>query len=226
MAIPHQFAIAQHEKRFTVVGLGMSTCARRVLTALEEKGASDQYHLQPVDFQSGQHKSAHYLETQQPFGQIPVLHDGNFKVYESRAICRYVDDVIQGGHTLVPRDPQHKALVEQWISVEMSHYKPAETLVYELLFKRFRGLGPDATVVEENRKKLGDFYHILNAQLEGKNYLVGDSFTLADLVFLPYTQYLLQQEGFADVLVPYHNVHRWWQTISSRPSWQKVSQLQ
>jgi len=221
--------IQTENKRFTVVGLGMSTCARRVLTTLEEKGASDQYHLQTVNFQQGEHKSVDYLQHQQPFGQIPVLHDhghNNFKVYESRAICRYVDDVINGGTQLVPHDPQHKALVEQWISVEMSHYKPCETLVYELLFKRFRGLGPDATVVEENRKKLGDFYHVLNGQLEGKNYLVGDGFTLADLVFLPYTDYLLKQEGWADFLAPYPNVDRWWRTISSRPSWQKVSQLQ
>jgi len=116
--------------------------------------------------------------------------------------------------------------VEQWVSVEMSHYKPAETLVYELLFKKFRGLETDQAVVEENKKKLEGFLSVLNKELEGKNYLVGEQFSLADLVFLPYTDYLLKQEGFHNFLDAFPNVKRWWQTISSRPSWVKVSQLQ
>ncbi len=46
--------------KYVVVGLGMSTCTRRVLTALEEKGAA--YEIRPVNFGAGEHKSAEYLE--------------------------------------------------------------------------------------------------------------------------------------------------------------------
>jgi len=205
--------------QFTVVGLSMSTCTRRVLTALEEKGAT--YQLQPVNFGQGEHKSAQYLEKHQPFGQIPVFYDGDFKVFESRAIVRYIDDILPG-YQLVPKDPRQRALVEQWVSVEMSHYKPAEALVSELIFKKMFGGVTDAAVVDENTKKLHAFFKILNHQLEGKNYLVGNDFTLADLVFMPYTQYLLGAEGFADVLSGYPNIANWWGKISSRPSWQKV----
>jgi len=207
---------------FTVVGVGMSTCTRRVLTTLEEKHAP--YTLQPVDFSKGEHKSQEYLNNEQPFGQVPVLHDNDFKVYESRAISRYIDEVVYG-NDLTPRDPQLRALMEQWISVEMSNYKPCETLVYELIFKKFRGLGPDEGVVEEARKKLHAFYAVLDKQLGNRSYLVGDHFTLADIFYLPYTQYLLDVEGWGDTLSPYPNVHRWWHTISSRPSWQKVKTM-
>jgi len=209
--------------RFVVHGVGMSTCTRRVLTAIEEKGST--YELRPVNFQVAEHKSHEYVDKHQPFGQVPVLYDGDFRVFESRAICRYVDDVIEGGIELVPKDKKKRALVEQWISVEMSHYKPAETLVAELLFKKFRGQEADQTVVEENKRKLDGFLVILNKELEGKNYLVGEQFSLADLVFLPYTDYLLKQEGFHNYFDAYPNVKRWWHNISTRPSWVKVSQL-
>jgi len=172
-----------------------------------------------------EHKTPEDLQNEQPFGQIPVLHDGDFKVYESRAIVRYIDDVITGGTELVPRDPRLKALVEQWVSVEANHFKSIEALCYELMFKKYRGLTTDAAVVEENRKKFHDFLAIFNTQLQGKNFLVGDHFTLADLVFMPYTEYLLRVDGWGDVFSAYPNVDHWWKNVSSRPSWQKVINL-
>ncbi len=84
---------------------------------------------------------------------------------------------------MVPKDAKQKALVEQWISVEMSHYKVSEVLVGELMFKKMFGKGaPDATIVDENTKKLHNFYKILEKHLEGKTYIVGDDFTLAGMV--------------------------------------------
>jgi len=207
----------------------MSTCTRRVLTTLEEKGIP--YNFTNIDIFQGQHKTQEYLENEQPFGQIPVLHDNqnDYRIYESRAICRYLDDVVpshhEGGHDLVPKQPELRGHVEQWISLEMSHYKSAETLVAELLFSRMRGKEPNEVNIAENKQKLISFLQILDRHLEGRSYLVGHRFTLADLVFLPYTQYLLSVEEYATLYGSFGNVARWWQTISSRPSWQKVISL-
>jgi glutathione S-transferase len=142
---------------------------------LEELGAP--YELKTVNFAIAEHKSPEFLE-RQPFGQVPVFYDDDFKVFESRAIARYIADVTNGPIELLPKDPKQRALVEQWISVETSNYVP-EKLVGELVFKKWRGLEVDEKVVEEYKKKLPGLFSILNKALEGKNYLVGDRLTLA-----------------------------------------------
>jgi glutathione S-transferase len=85
------------------------------------------------DFAKLEHKSPEYLANEQPFGKIPVLHDGDYKIYESRAIARYIAD--NSTNTEVyPRDAKTRGLVEQWISVEQSYFAPAEAIVGQLVF--------------------------------------------------------------------------------------------
>jgi glutathione S-transferase len=55
-------------------------------------------------------------------GQIPALEDGDFSVYESRAIARYVNDT-RGGK-LTPADAKKRAIMEQWISLEQGTITP------------------------------------------------------------------------------------------------------
>jgi len=206
---------------FIVHGAAYSTATQRVLVALEEKGAK--YELKFVDLFKGEHKKAEFVALQ-PFGQIPVLIDGDFKLFESRACARYVDDVT--GASLVPKDSKQRALVEQWISIEESHYTACNTVVWELLFKKLFGAGEtDPKVVEAESKKLHSFYKFLNEHLKGKKFLVGDSFSLADITYMPFTNYLLQIDQFKNVLDAYPNVAAWWKNCTSRPSWVKVMAL-
>src|SRR5262245_48391625 len=72
-----------------VHGHPFSTCTRKVLMTLAE--TETPYEFSVVDFAKGEHKQAPHLE-KQPFGRIPVLEDGAFSFFESRAICRYLDE--------------------------------------------------------------------------------------------------------------------------------------
>eukprot|EP01121_Diplochlamys_sp_Union-15-3_P012118 TRINITY_DN3590_c1_g2_i2.p1 TRINITY_DN3590_c1_g2~~TRINITY_DN3590_c1_g2_i2.p1 ORF type:complete len:216 (-),score=41.79 TRINITY_DN3590_c1_g2_i2:17-664(-) len=210
----------------TVVGIPLSTCTRRVLTVLEETGTS--YTLKPVDFAKGEHKSPEYIAKEQPFGQIPVLHDGSFKLYESRAIIRYLAAKYDKTKTLLPQDPESLGLVEQFISVESSNYK-ADEIVYEKVFKKWRGGEADQAIVDAAFAKVARVYEVLEEHLKNKSgnkgFLVGDHLTLADVVYLPYTGYLLDIEEFKHALDKYPHVHAWWKNVTNRPSWQKVISL-
>jgi len=55
-------------------------------------------------------------------GHIPVLQEGDFTLYESRAIARYINDT--RGNKLMPTDAKARAIVEQWISIEQSTITP------------------------------------------------------------------------------------------------------
>jgi glutathione S-transferase len=200
-------------------GHPMSTCTRKVLTLLEEKGAKAD--LVVVDIMKGEGKQPAHL-ARQPFGQVPAIEDGDFRVYESRAILRYLDETLPGP-ALSPRDPKGRALMEQWISVETSNFTPhAMGVLYQLFFGPMRGQQPDAAKVAESRGKLSTCADVLNKQLERGPHLLGDAFTLADLCYMPYIEYLMQTDA-KDVITSRPNVASWWGRISERPSWRRAT---
>ena len=100
-----------------IFGHPMSTCTRKVLMTLAETKLP--YEFQLVDFAKGEHKQQPHLG-RQPFGHVPAIDDGGFALYESRAICRYLNE--KAGGNLVPTDIQGRATMEQWISVETSNF--------------------------------------------------------------------------------------------------------
>jgi hypothetical protein len=111
---------------------------------------------------------------QQPFGQIPVLIDNGFSLFESRAIVRYLD-AKSAKHPLIPSDPHKKALVDQWISVEQDNYNPPiSSLVNEFIFKAWSGQQPDLANVEVQKKKLAAIVDVLDKHLEKNQYFIGN----------------------------------------------------
>ena len=68
-----------------IFGHTMSTCTRKVLATIHEKGHSPD--LVVVDFAKGEHKGAEHVE-RQPFGQLPALEDGGFTDAVGYAIIR------------------------------------------------------------------------------------------------------------------------------------------
>src|SRR5690349_14977774 len=99
----------------TVYGHPMSTCTRKVLMTLAENEMP--FEMSVVDFATGAHKKEPHI-SRQPFGRIPAIDDDGFQLFESRAICRYLDE--KGGNKLVPSDAKARAKMEQWISIETS----------------------------------------------------------------------------------------------------------
>ena len=196
-----------------------STCTRKVLTTLYEKGVP--FELTVIDLAAGQHKSPEHV-ARQPFGQIPTIEDGDFRLFESRPIIRYVD-ATRPGPALTPSEPKGRALMEQWISVETSNFSPhAMGILYQLYFGPMRGQPTDAAKVEENRKKIAPTLAVLDRQLARGPHFLGEAFTLADICYMPYVQYLTQTDA-RDLIASHSNVAAWWSRVSARPSWKKVT---
>lgn len=199
----------------TVYGNPMSTCTRKVLCLLDEKGADFEFSV--VDFTKGEHKQPAHL-ARQPFGQVPAIDHDGFALYESRAICRYLDEAL-GGPKLIPGDGKHRAIVEQWISVESANFTPhAMKILYQLFFGPMRGQAPDQAVVTAARTSLQHTLAIVERQLAQTPFLAGTEFTLADIVFLPYIEYLVAC-GQGDLFTARPAVSAWWTRCSTRPSW-------
>lgn len=118
-------------------GSPKSTCTRRVAVVLKEKNV--QYEFVPVDMVSGAHKSAEFL-AKQPFGQVPYIEeDAGFRLFESRAIARYIALRYAGQGNKVmpdPADVRAYALFEQAASIELSNFDPfVSQIAFERVFK-------------------------------------------------------------------------------------------
>jgi glutathione S-transferase len=205
-----------------VLGSARATCTLRIIAVA--KALNIPLEIETIDMANRAHKDPEYLKNYQPFGRIPVLIDGDFKLFESRAICRYLVHKYQTKDTiqLIPEDIQQAALVEQYISVEMSEYGSCvDKYVYEAVFKKMHGQTPDEEKLAELRKACEQTLDVYNQMLEGKEYLLGDNFTLADICHLPYGHYAYNA-GLDDVFNASSrpNVARWWKNISNQPAWQ------
>eukprot|EP01114_Cavostelium_apophysatum_P015168 TRINITY_DN4079_c0_g1_i1.p1 TRINITY_DN4079_c0_g1~~TRINITY_DN4079_c0_g1_i1.p1 ORF type:complete len:221 (-),score=51.33 TRINITY_DN4079_c0_g1_i1:21-683(-) len=209
--------------QLTVVGFPISVCTMKVLMVANELGLN--YDFRQVDFANGEHKSADYLAKEQPFGRFPVLHDGDFHLFESRAICIYLASAYDKTGKLFPSDPKVRGLVEQWASVEYSEYKASNEINRELFLNPVIFKVPtDESKVADADQRLRTTLSVLEQHLEKKTskFLVGDDLTVADVFYLPYTHNLLKLERYSNILDKYPAVQAWWKNISSRPSWQKV----
>ncbi len=196
-----------------IYGNPFSTCTRKVLMTLAE--TEQPYELTVVDLAKGEHKGETHLR-HQPFGRVPALDDEGFELFESRAMSRYLNE--RGKGKLLPSDAKARAKVEQWISIETSEFSGhAMKFVYEHVMKRPQ----EAAVLDTARSALEKTLSVMDAQLGRTPYLTGDEFTLADICYMPYIEYLMAtpvKETFAK----YPNVSTWWNRISERPTWKKA----
>lgn len=197
-----------------VYGHPLSTCTRKVLTTLIENQTPYEFEL--VDLMKGEHKQAAYT-SRQPFGQVPAIEDDGFRMFESRAICRYLDAKYEG--KLTPKELKAKAEMEQWISVETSNFAPH---VMKFVFHHILDYAQDPKVLEFSGNKLGETLGVLDAHLAKNQFFAGGQFSLADISFMPYFQAGMMTP-VKDMVGKAPNVMAWWNRVSERPSWQQVA---
>ena len=94
-------------------GADFSVYVRIVRLALAEKGVG--YDLVPVDVFAAGGVPAWYLELH-PFGRIPAFEHDGFRLFETSAIARYVDEAFDGP-ALQPTDPRGRATMNQIIGM-------------------------------------------------------------------------------------------------------------
>jgi glutathione S-transferase len=197
-----------------IYGHPMSTCTRKVLMTLAETNTP--YELTTVDLAKGEHKAQPHL-SRQPFGQVPALDDEGFALFESRAMCRYINEKVSGD--LVPSDTKGRAVMEQWISVEGANFMPhAMKFVYHHVFKRPQ----DEATLEAASKGLETALAVMEAQLSKTPFLAGDKLSLADVCFMPYIDYAMVTPA-KEIFARFPHVSSWWNKISERPTWRKAA---
>jgi glutathione S-transferase len=199
---------------FVVYGVPGSPFMRSVEVALREKGASYRVHvLGPGDGKKPEHLARH------PFGRIPVLDHGDFRLYETQAILRYIDDVIPSP-ALTPSDPRLAARMNQIIGINDWYFFPKVAAV--IVFNRIVGpklLGTPvdeaaiAAAVPQGQVCIAELDRLLGTQ----SYLAGDELTLADILLAPQLDFFaVTPEGRS--LLAGTRLLSWLARMNARPS--------
>lgn len=201
-------------------GSPISTASQRAMVALHEKCLD--FEFVTVDMKSGAHKQEPFISLN-PFGQVPALEDGDLKIFDSRAIAKYVAETYADkGTALVPSNTKPKAVMYSWMEAEAHQFDPAASkLAWELHYKPMFGMSTDPAQVEEHETKLAKVLDVYEARLSVSKYLACDCFTLADMNHLP-VLHCLSNIAAKKVLDARPHVAAWAADITARPAWVKV----
>ena len=187
--------------------------AMRCLWMLEEMGKP--YQLVEKTTRSDDLQSAEYLRLN-PNARIPTLVDGDLVLWESMAINLYLARKYEG--PMHCPGPEVLGLAAQWSFWAMLE---TEALLLDLLQHRavLPEFARDASYAERDELLLKKPLGVLNDTLAGRDYLVGNSFTVADLNVAS----ILVWGKMARLNLSSHSeVARWFDTGLARPAYGRV----
>lgn len=116
-----------------------------------------------------------------PNGLIPVIEDGDFVLWESNTICRYLANQYEGAR-LLPIEPKLRARVEQWVDWQATDLNSAWRYAFVSLIRK-SPKHTDPVLLQESIDAWNQKMGILDAHLATtRGYVAGDGLTLADIV--------------------------------------------
>lgn len=159
-----------------------------------------------VDLANGAHKTPEFLKLN-PFGQVPVLEDGDVVVNDSNAILVYVATKL-GAKDWLPDDLASIAKIQKWLSVAAGEiaYGPCAARLITVFGADFR---PDEVIARAHR-----ILCLIDAELGKHRFIIGERPTIADVAL--YSYIAGAPEGNVD-LTPHPQVRQWLTRIEALP---------
>ncbi|SHG79402.1 glutathione S-transferase family protein [Ferrimonas marina] len=179
----------------------------KVALFLEESGLP--YELIPVDTLKGEQHSAEYRAIN-PNGKTPAIVDEGQRVFDSNAILLYLAEKTgKFGGKLEERGEMLSWLM--FIATGLGPFSGQSV--------HFRRNAPEPVPYAANRylREAQRHYEVLNDHLKGRDYLVGDSYSIADISawgWIDKAAVVLGEEGLA----PYPEIQRWFANVDARPA--------
>lgn len=205
---------------FVVHSIAGSPFGRAVLAALEEKGAA--YGLAPVA--PGSLKSEPHL-ARHPFGRVPVLEHGDFRLYETQAILRYLDRVLPEP-PLTPADARAAARMDQLMNLNDWYlFQGVGDVIgfQRVIAPMLLGLPSDVAACEAAMPRAQAVFQTLSRQLGDQPFLVGEALTLADLMIAPQLDVLSLTPEWAPLSAGRENLAEWLGRMRARPSFEATT---
>ncbi|XP_018560761.1 glutathione S-transferase 1-1-like [Anoplophora glabripennis] len=185
----------------------MSPPSRATLLLIRALGLK--HNIKIVDIPNKGQMTSEFLKIN-PLHTIPVINDGEFIVYDSHVIMKYLVNQYAKDDSLYPKDPKKEAVVDQRLYFEASYLFPR--FIAYFMPTLFGGQPPN----EEAHKKLEEAFQHMDNFLKNQNWFAGTNMTIADFsLFSPFSTVVA-----CDVFdfTNYQNLWQWYQRAKSAMS--------
>ncbi|WP_299473668.1 glutathione S-transferase family protein [uncultured Roseibium sp.] len=200
----------------------LSPNSRRVLATIHHLGLGHETEVQKFNLLAGEHQSDEFRVIN-PNVKVPVLVDGDFRLWEANPIMIYLADR-QGAEEFCPSDRMGRIEVLRWQSWEVQHFNRAlGDIVWETVAKQVFGMGPaDEEKISSGQENFRRFAAVLEDHLADRDYVLGDKPTAADFAVGSHSALALHPQSQVPLL-EFPKVLAWLQSLEALPAWAKTA---
>ncbi len=196
--------------KLTIWGRANSVNVQKVLWCLAELDLP--FERIDAGMQYGVTQEAHYL-AMNPNARVPTLVDGDYALWESNSIMRYLCMAYRPDTPIYPGEPKRRAAVDRWLDWTLSTVQPVDRPVFWALV-RTPPDKRDMAKVQRDADAAAEVWRIAEHHLSTRRYIEGDTFTLADIAIGAYARRWLGVEGINRPQQPH--LARWLALLSER----------
>ena len=197
--------------QLTIWGRANSVNVQKVLWCLSELDLA--YDRIDAGMAFGKNNEPAYL-SMNPNGRVPTLVDGDFVLWESNSVMRYLCLAYGKGSPIYPAAPKQRAAVDRWLDWTLSTLQPVDRPVFWALVRT----PVEQRDMAEIQKDVDDeavVWRIVESQLATRRFIESDDFTIADIAVGAYARRWLGVEGVAKPKLP--QLERWFAQFFGRP---------
>ena len=201
--------------QLTIWGRANSVNVQKVLWCLAELDLA--YDRIDAGMAFGKNDQPEYL-SMNPNGRVPTLVDGDYVLWESNSIMRYLNLAYGKGSAIYPQSPQARAAVDRWLDWTLSTLQPVDRPVFWSLV-RTPVEKRDMVAIQKDVDAEAEVWRIPERLLSTRRYIEGDQFTIADIAIGAFARRWFGVEGVQKPTLPH--LERWFAEISKRPGFVK-----
>ena len=192
-------------------GRANSSNVMKVIWLLEEMGLP--YERIDAGLHFGVVDTAEYRHMN-PNGVVPTLKEGDFVLWESNAMLRYLASTNPAGRRFWPDDPQSRAHVDQWMDWQQTVVNAPQSVVFQGLIRQTVAQR-DMAAISAAAEKVGRAYAILDAALVHRPFVAGHEMSLAEFTLGIHVH---RWFNFPIVRLDLPHLRAWYDRLLARPA--------
>jgi glutathione S-transferase len=201
----------KNQSQLTIWGRANSVNVQKVLWCLRELDLA--YERIDAGMAFGRNNETDYL-AMNPNGRVPTLVDGDYVLWESNSVMRYLVLAYAPASPIYPSAPRRRASIDRWLDWTLSTLQPVDRPVFWALV-RTPVEKRDMVAIQKDADAEAVQWRIVDAQLATRRFIEGDDFTIADIALGAYARRWFGVEGIRKPRLTH--LERWFAQYASRP---------
>jgi glutathione S-transferase len=204
-----------HQGQLKIWGRANSVNVQKVLWCLRELDLP--YERIDAGMAFGRTRDPDYL-AMNPNSRVPTLVDGDYVLWESNSVMRYLALAYAPQSPIYPQSPKTRAGVDRWLDWTLSTLQPVDRPVFWALV-RTPVEQRDMVAIQKDADAEAAQWVVVDSYLATRRFIEGDAFTLADIALGAYARRWFGVEGVTKPQLKH--LERWFAQFAGRPGFQQ-----